>query len=80
MSTVKSQDRRIAELERIVYGSPKWVKIAQASAELFISCSTLRRRCLLKRYKEGKCWKWNYNKTERFFNVSEWRKASEEWS
>lgn len=78
--TVKSQDQRIAELERIVYGSPKWVKIAQASAELFISCSTLRRRCLLKRYKEGKCWKWNYNKTERFFNVSEWRKASEEWS
>jgi len=79
MSQVQTQNQRIEVLESQVFGKPRWVKIAQASQELGISCSTLRRKCESFRYRENKCWKWNYNRTERFFNVQEWRKASEEW-
>lgn len=76
---VKSQNQRIEQLEKDFYGKAKWVKIAQASQELGISCSTLRRKCDSYQYRENKCWKWNFNRTERWFNVREWRKASEQW-
>jgi hypothetical protein len=78
-SQVQTQNQRIEVLESQVFGKPRWVKIAQASQELGISCSTLRRKCETFHFREGKCWKWNYNRTERFFNVQEWRKASEQW-
>jgi hypothetical protein len=76
---VKTQNQRIERLEVQIFGSPRWVKIAQASQELGISCSTLRRKCESFQYREGKSWKWNYNRTERWFNIHEWRKASEAW-
>lgn len=79
MSQVQTQNQRIEHLEQAIFGRPRWVKIAQASQELGISCSTLRRKCDTLQFREGKCWKWNYNRTERFFNVEAWRLAREEW-
>jgi hypothetical protein len=72
MTTVLSQDQRIAQLERLVMTN-HWVKIGEAAKILNISESTLRRRCDLKRYR--KAWRWNDEKTQRLFNVQLWLEA-----
>lgn len=76
---VQTQDERIAALEQILLHKPRWVRIQVASQELGISCSTLRRRCNSPQFPRGKCWKWNYNQAERFFDVAAWREAEENW-
>jgi len=77
--SVLTQDQRISALERKLTESPRWVKIGPASQELKQSCSNLRKKTRLPQFKEGKCWRWNFSRTERFFNVEAWKKAEGVW-
>lgn len=75
MTLVQTQQQQIDELKKAVFNKPRWVRIGIASRELGLSCSTLRRRCSLPQYRQGKCWKYFSNGRDRLFDVVEWRKA-----
>lgn len=79
-SRSKTLEQRIEALEREIaeLKGENWCYMGQASNLLHTSVQTLHRRIKEKPhvYREGRCWKWNANRTRILVNILNWRKAN----
>jgi hypothetical protein len=79
-SRSKTLEQRIEQLERELaeLKGENWVYTGPAGRLLHISPQAIHHKIKSqpKTYREGRCWKWNANRTRILVNVPNWRKAN----
>ena len=78
MTRVQTLEQRLAALEREValLKGEGWQKLSRAAQSLHRTPSGITYLCRTypEKFREGKEWRWNQNKTQRLIHVSNWRK------